>query len=252
MLLRTGISKYLQDINEFRKVSGWLFGCLGCPFTGLLYTCNIHNDETSLCIYWLSPKYFQFFDEERFSGRHNIDDNSYRPVGIHFKSPIREQFSKRMNDIIEECTAQASVLERLSSLAQHITWGLVSLQVSAGCLNDATVIFGHMCLWHCLGLFQQYSEEYLEESWLLRILNEKFKKHVEEHEECTICVHEDQKEHKLRKRDNPEYCYVNLTGLMSMGIPWAVVILARLTPPIGCFCRCQYLSVLASIWSTNT
>ncbi|CAI2185702.1 9258_t:CDS:2 [Funneliformis geosporum] len=187
-----------SPMRGFLEKLMWVFRCLGCPFTGLYYTCNISNDEASLCIYWLEAQYFRLtggnHDEENFK----IEGLPYRPLGIHYKSPIHGQFTQEINDIIEECTAQASVLERLSSLPPAYYMGV--------------------------GIFAGIS----------RLI---------ESRDCEFMPH---------ITDDPEYLYTILTGIISIVIPWTVVIMANLTPPVGCLYRCKYLSALASTWSFNS
>src|SRR3954453_10849635 len=87
--------------EDFRDKLIWVLVCLACPFMGLLYTCNVKSDETA--IYWL-PKRF-------FIGE-NGKEIPYRPIGHHImKIEPNDQLNR-----LEDCVANASVLERLSSL----------------------------------------------------------------------------------------------------------------------------------------
>ncbi|CAG8684556.1 3465_t:CDS:1, partial [Funneliformis mosseae] len=267
-----------SPIRGFRGKLMWVFRCLGCPFTGLHYTCNVSNDEMALCIYWIEAKYFSFIgnhDEEKFVDGKKI---SYRPVGMYFRKPT---ITREMEAITEECTAQASVLERLSSLAPAYYMGIgIFAGISRLFDRRDCEFWPHVPLalsWTIPAIFRRIIGGIL----VVKDPNESIRKFVEEHEKYEIYkVYEELKKHKRCKRrckkfkknkrkrhqklanrtsiipvkyaDDLEFCYVILTGIMSIGIPWAVVILARFTPPIGCLCRCKYLSVLASIWSTNS
>ncbi|CAI2177103.1 8810_t:CDS:1 [Funneliformis geosporum] len=253
-----------SPMRGFLEKLMWVYRCLGCPFTGLYYTCNINNDETSLCCYWLEAKYFISIgnhDEETFK----IEGLPYRPIGIHYKSLIRGQFTKEMKNIIEECTAQASVLERLSSLPPAYYMGLgIFAGISRLVVPRDCEYLPHITLalsWTFPAIFRRIFGGIL----VVKDPNEKFKLLEEQSEKKISKKNRKNKQNKkLTKRtpkipkipvkycDDPEYFYVILTGLISIIIPWTVVILAKYTPPVGCKCICKYLSTPASIWSFNS
>src|ERR1043165_8131247 len=93
------------DSGLFRKLL-WVIRCLGCPFVGLFYYCNVDNDPVKLCAYWLPAENFVEVDGEK--------PVKYRPVGHHAKEIDPDQHQR---EIMGRCVAEASVLDRLSSLA---------------------------------------------------------------------------------------------------------------------------------------
>ncbi|CAG8720376.1 10246_t:CDS:1, partial [Ambispora leptoticha] len=105
----------------FQKIM-WLFRCLGSPFIGLFYTCNIPSDSTF--IFWLPKRYFR--KVERDGEGKTINNIPYRPVGHHALLLVLPEFNQRFGDELQEnarvlqgldeCVANASVLERFSSL----------------------------------------------------------------------------------------------------------------------------------------
>ncbi|CAI2178234.1 6240_t:CDS:1 [Funneliformis geosporum] len=251
-----------SPMRGFLEKLMWVFRCLGCPFTGLYYTCNISNDESSLCLYWLEAKYFKFVgnhDEEK--SKVDGDQLTYRPIGIHYKSLIREKFTREIINIIDECTAQASVLERLSSLPPAYYMGVgIFAGISRLVIPRDCEFLPHIpmaLIWIFPALFRRIVGGIL----VVKDPNEKFKMFEEQSKRITSKKNRKNKRKKLTNRtpkipvkysDNPKYFYVFLTGFISIIIPWTVVILANLTPPVGCRCRCRYLSVQASIWSFNS
>ncbi|CAG8665784.1 6022_t:CDS:2 [Funneliformis mosseae] len=101
--------------DDFMEKLIWLARCLGCPFTGLFYTCCVKSDETSLCAYWLPSKSFIRNDEN------STTSITYRPFGVY-------AMNIEQSEHIKACVAKASVLERLSSLASlyYIIIGIIS------------------------------------------------------------------------------------------------------------------------------
>src|SRR4051794_25602049 len=82
----------------------WLARCLSCPFTGLFYFCNIECDPVAMSTYWLPSSYFVQDDGRAIY---------YRPVGHHAKDI---QPNPEVRRILESWSAEASVLDRLSSV----------------------------------------------------------------------------------------------------------------------------------------
>jgi hypothetical protein len=99
--------------EDFIEKLIWVTICLACPFTGLFYTCNVKSNET--VIYWLPKRYF--------SGK-NWEEIPYRPIGHRF---MQIEPKDQLN-YFEDCVANASVLERLSSLASayYIIIGIIA------------------------------------------------------------------------------------------------------------------------------
>ncbi|CAG8601402.1 6777_t:CDS:2 [Ambispora leptoticha] len=184
----------------------WVAICLGCPFTGLFYTCIIPNDE--LPIFWL-PK-----------------------IWHHSASMLRLE---------EECTANASVLERLSSLASlyYISIGIIagiSRALGPSFCEDWPYI--PMALsWTLPAIFRRIVHGKLLVRDPRKKLGNRRKIFVRkfEHEEYKVFIH----------------TQVVITALASTTVPWLTVLLAYYTPPIGYFCRSIYLTVICSIWSFN-
>jgi hypothetical protein len=99
--------------EKFTEKLVWILRCLGCPFTGLLYSCNVGRGDVSLCVYWLSSKYFSIREQED----NQLQQLRHRPVGVYAMSVDTEQNEYRNIMIyIKRCTAKASVLEKLSPL----------------------------------------------------------------------------------------------------------------------------------------
>nr|CAG8628381.1 11774_t:CDS:2 [Entrophospora candida] len=94
----------------------WVFKCLGCPFTGLFYYLVIEDDPVEMCIYWLPEEYFVTTKEKKLD---------FHPVGLRAKNML---FTLEQKEIIKKCTAKASVMDRLSSLASgyYIIVGIIS------------------------------------------------------------------------------------------------------------------------------
>ncbi|CAG8648612.1 11317_t:CDS:1, partial [Racocetra persica] len=108
----------------------WFARCLGCPFTGMFYFCNIGNIPSEMCAYWLSAEYFDF--------EGNLID--YLPVGHHAMqlNPTANQIA-----IINNWVAEASLLDRLSSLVSlyYIFVGIFAgISKAAGpCIEDKSL-----------------------------------------------------------------------------------------------------------------
>nr|CAG8510735.1 13788_t:CDS:2 [Entrophospora candida] len=93
----------------------WIFKCISTPYTGLFYYLNIKDNPVEMCIYWLPEEYFVTTKEKRLD---------FQPVGLHVKDMLITSEQKK---IFKNCTANASVLDRLSSLASgyYITVGII-------------------------------------------------------------------------------------------------------------------------------
>src|SRR6266542_5177382 len=99
--------------EKFAEKIAWVLRCLGCPFTGLFYSCNVGSAKTDKCLYWLPSDYFN--TENNIDGQPVLSELKFRPIGIHTKTASQNEL-QRIDVEIRRCTARASVLERLSSL----------------------------------------------------------------------------------------------------------------------------------------
>ncbi|CAG8511452.1 242_t:CDS:2 [Ambispora gerdemannii] len=122
-------------MEDFIQKLMWLAQCLGCPYLGLFYTCNVKISETA--IYWLPKRCFVGIDGKEIP---------YRPFGHRAMVVIKSgkhskqsgentyQYTEKLSanasalKKLEACIANASVLERLSSLvsAYYIFVGIFS------------------------------------------------------------------------------------------------------------------------------
>ncbi|CAG8480770.1 17746_t:CDS:1 [Funneliformis caledonium] len=206
----------------------WLLRCLGCPFTGLFYVCCIKNDETTLCIYWLPSECFITRDGKKIN---------YRPFGVY----AMDVMDVKQVEIMKECVAKASVLERLSSLASfyYILVGVIS--------GIVRVIGPSVCN-------EDWPSIPIALSWTLpAIFRRTFLKYIVV-KDPNIKL-DDQKVNvtNLDKHNKSNlYARVAFAALMSIVVPWISVLLVYFTPPIGFLCRSKYLSLLCSIWSFNS
>jgi hypothetical protein len=221
-----------SPMNRFAEKLAWVFRCLGCPFIGLFYTINIGGKKESRCIYWLSSNHFK----EGTGGQLR-----YRPFGVHYMRLEKDQNDK--NNImmyVEQCTATASVLERLSSL---VSVYYIMIGVVAG-ISRVTGAFFQCQSWPYIPLILAWT--------IPAILRKAFsgnlvvKEPNVEFTDMQIIMEHDPKV-RIHKRFT-----VTITALISIIYPWIVVLLAFFTPPIGYGCRSKYISLLSAIWSFNS
>ncbi|RIB24453.1 hypothetical protein C2G38_2069984 [Gigaspora rosea] len=133
----------------------WFMRCLGCPFTGLFYFCNIKNDPIAMGTYWLSSEYFKVEDEtedENMIGAgieiieneriirvrdENKNTLNIRPVGHH---AIKIKPNETQDGIIKDWIA---LLDRLSSLvsAYYILVGIFAgiFKAAGPCMSDSSL-----------------------------------------------------------------------------------------------------------------
>ncbi|CAJ0846877.1 13157_t:CDS:1, partial [Entrophospora sp. SA101] len=219
----------------------WIFRCLGCPFTALFYYLNIKDDPVEMCIYWLPAKSFITTDKKILD---------FRPVGLHVKDMIITSTQKK---IIENCTATASVLDRLSSLASayYITVGIIAgiSGVVGPCTLEDWPFLTLLFLWTFgvimkrtfgTGIVVVKDPEIELEGRLIRAL--------EENEDIKAIQNEFTErgeEFTIRRFDkNPLHIkfMFTFTALSSMALSWVSVGMAYYTPPIGFFCRSKFLA----------
>src|SRR5438034_1505201 len=81
----------------------WVLRCLGCPFTGLLYSCNVGKSAVNLCIYWLTSNHFLLRDPNP----NNPQPLGYRPIGIYTQSMSQGDI-QNIDQNINQCTGRTS------------------------------------------------------------------------------------------------------------------------------------------------
>lgn len=214
----------------------WVLRCLGCPFTGLFYSCNVGSSKADQCIYWLPSDYFEC--EKNNGQRYTI---AFRPIGIHGKI-LELNEKQRICEEIKRCTARASVLERLSSLvsAYYIFAGIIAgvSRVTKPAVCEDWPYIPLLLSWTIPSIYKRII-------WgNLIVKNPK----IEMAGLRPIKLKEvDDEEIKNHKRFT-----VTFTAFVSIFFPWITVLLAYYTPPIGYLCRSKYVSVLCGIWSLNS
>lgn len=227
----------------------WILRCLGSPFTGLFYVLNVKSDPISTTTYWLSS--------DRF--KEDGKTISFRPFGHHAKEIYLSDQDPQVIQSLEECIAEASPLDRLSSLASAY---YVFVGIFAG-------ITKAMNIGHCIGEDWPYLP--LALAWTLpavykRVIGgrmvvrdprerlEKLEKdpneRIEKSENKSYIVVRDIPDHVKNPKDAS--IFVITFVLFSLIIPWTAVPLAFFSRPIGFGCRSRYISVLCSIWTVNS
>src|SRR4051812_31501778 len=73
--------------EKFAEKLAWVFRCLGCPFTGLFYSCNVGSSKVEQTLYWLPSNYFQY----RKQNDPTLRPVRYRPVGFYTKEPDQNE-----------------------------------------------------------------------------------------------------------------------------------------------------------------
>ncbi|CAG8551400.1 8155_t:CDS:2 [Ambispora gerdemannii] len=226
----------------------WVVQCLACPFLGLFYTCNVRSNETA--IYWLPSRCFIGVDGSEIH---------HRPFGHRAMMVIKPgAYSEKpgansslLTDIsntnasalrkVEECIANASVLERLSSLASayYIMLGAI--------IAISKVVRPHTCDdWPYLPLALAWTLPAIYRRTVHgRLIVRDPKKSLGDDK---IIVK------KFDDDDDKEHMHIRvvLTALASIAVPWISVLLAYFTPPKGFFCRSRYLTTFCTIWSFNS
>ncbi|CAB4488485.1 hypothetical protein RhiirA5_411119 [Rhizophagus irregularis] len=214
----------------------WVLRCLGCPFTGLFYSCNVGSNKTDQCLFWLPSDYFKCENDGQ------LYPIKVRPVGIHGKI-LEPNEKQRISAEIKRCTARASVLERLSSLvsAYYIFVGIIA---GISRVTNQTNVCED---WPYIPLLLSWTipSIYKRIIWgHLIVKNPKIE--MEDLQPITL------KEINDDEIRNHKRFTVTFTAFASILFPWITVLLAYFTPPIGYRCRSKYVSVLCAIWSLNS
>ncbi|RIA96700.1 hypothetical protein C1645_815009 [Glomus cerebriforme] len=225
----------------------WIFRCLGCPFTGLFYYCNINNNPIAMSAYWLDSD--QFVKKE--NGNENVESKiKYRPVG-HYAMDIASEKEQEENvvKLLRECIAESSVLDRLSSLASayYIFVGIligITKAINAGqCTGSDWPYLPLLLAWTLPAIYKRVFGGKMvvnDPSVILRGGGNT--------KELVVRV----KELQYNKKSAQDARVIITLVLFSMIIPWITVLLAYFTRPVGYGCRSKYITVLCSIWSLNS
>ncbi|CAG8500334.1 7087_t:CDS:1 [Ambispora gerdemannii] len=231
----------------------WVFRCLGCPFIGLFYTCNVKIDETTL--YWLNKSCFKKVYEGNVEGQIVAEEEiPHRPFGHHAMMVIHKNSThsnpivlERLNECaasndtvlkrLDECVADASVLERLSS-------SFSAYYIFVGILAGITRVIGPRTCedWPYIPLTLSWT---LPAIYRRTVRGKLVVKDPERLKNTVIYVE------SFAKGNEEHHTRVVLTALASIIVPWISILLAYFTPPIGYFCRSKYLTVICSVWSFN-
>ncbi|CAG8575986.1 11832_t:CDS:2 [Gigaspora rosea] len=220
--------------SSLKKKMFWIFRCLGCPFTGLFYSCNTADNAIAICIYWLSSKHFCIKGEEGISSPH------CRPVGHHSMviQPTTEQKVK-----MDHCISDPTILERISS-------GVSLYYICVGIIIGIARAVGP-CIetdWPYIPLTLAWTLPAVLKRVLGRKLVIKDPRKVLENEKILINKYSETEVDDKNSTDT----HVFITALASVLVPWIVVILAYFSPPIGFGCRSKFLSILCTIWTINS
>ncbi|KAF0425633.1 hypothetical protein F8M41_006309 [Gigaspora margarita] len=223
----------------FKKKLFWILRCLACPFTGIFYTLIIENKEESIFAYWLPSERFISDNDERVQ---------YMPFGYHAKKILTPTDAQQ--ECINVCIAEASILERISSLASayYIAVGVVSgvarVYTPSSCTDWPYVSV--LLAWTFVIIYKRF----ICGKFVAKSPNETVKEFIDTKK---ILFDEQIRVKDLSKCDlKRKRTLVILIGLISIFFPWLSVLLAHNTPPVGFYCRSRYLAVICSIWSINS
>jgi hypothetical protein len=211
----------------------WILRCLGCPFTGLFYFCNIDSDPIAMSTYWLTADHFM-------KDGYKIP---YRPFGHYTREIAVDEQDVVVIKLLKECVAEASVLDRLSSLASayYIFLGIFSGLTKAVRIGPCT---GEDWPYLPLALAWTFPAIYKRVSVGRMVVNDP--RHALQNMYLIV------KDLPHNKRSAHDVQVLITFVFFSVIIPWMSVLLAYFTRPVGYGCRSKYLTVLSSIWSFNS
>jgi len=247
------------DNGLMRKLL-WIFRTLGCPFSGLFYFCNIN--EKRMCTYWLTSESFVKVENKNRKNTGNRESSIlYRPFGYH---AMELDLTQSQEEYVKECIAEATVLDRLSSIASayYILFGIfvgiakVTGAIENSCSTKDWPYIPAALAWTfpviCVRLFNgkvvfkdprqifQYGEKKEEDEWdedneVSEVIKEDEEKGVDQDNKIRV---------KNLKEDilNSKRAHTMLTAVFSVSIPWVAVLLAYFTKPIGFLCRSKFLT----------
>ncbi|CAG8515970.1 4339_t:CDS:1 [Scutellospora calospora] len=224
---------------------GWFVRCLGCPFVGLFYFCNIKSDKVTMCAYWLSANNF-IVENPNFQS----SQIRYRPVGHHAKQinppqnlhdPNDQQLI--MIDTLKDCVAEASLLDRFASLVSlyYIVVGIfIGIAKAIQCMKDNSVQQD----WPYIPLLFIWT---IPITWFRAWRGLVVVKEPNITDQLSV---RDYSPNNLNNLHNKQFCvaYIFLFSLLS---PWFTVLIAYYTRPVGFFCRSKFLTIICSVWSFN-
>jgi len=229
----------------------WILRCLGSPFTGLFYIFDVGNDSISMTTYWLDSKF-----------KENGQPIAFRPFGHYVKKIILKDQDPQVIRSLEECVAEASVLDRLSSLASAyyvfvgIFAGLTKAMHLGSCSEEDWPYLPLALAWTLPAIYRRVfwgrmvvkdPREILEK--LEKDPKEQLEK-LEMSESNIYIVVRGIPDHVKNPQDGRIFVITFI--LFSILIPWITVVLAYFSRPIGYGCRSKYLSVLCSFWTFNS
>src|SRR5581483_1825648 len=204
----------------------WILRCFGCPFVGLFYFCNIKNDETMVA-YWLTSD--SFVKNGKVIPR--------RPFGHHAMEllPTSDQAIR-----IRHCIAEASILDRFSSLASayYVFAGIVIgiTRVIISCVHGDWPFISLALAWTVPAIYARIFRGKVVIKDPKNLLQDD-RIEVRELDSGALNV-------QRRK--------VALTAAFSIIIPWISIINAFFSIPVGFGCRSKLLSTLCLIWTLNS
>ncbi|GES81143.1 hypothetical protein GLOIN_2v1766067 [Rhizophagus clarus] len=225
--------------ERFTEKFTWVLRCLGCPFTGLLYSCNVGRNEVKLCTYWLPAEFFKSKGGEN----QQPQQLKHRPVGIYTMSvDVKQNDYDNIVKYSKQCIARASVLDRVSSLVStyFILIGVIAAISRTAGLNDCED-------WPFIPLLLSWT--------ILAVLNRVFSgalvvkdpSNVFKSLDAQIIMEPGNESYRKHKKTSVFFVFI-----FSALYPWISVFLAIYTPPVGYYCRSQYLTLICSIWSFNS
>ncbi|RIA85798.1 hypothetical protein C1645_781140 [Glomus cerebriforme] len=211
----------------------WIFRCLGCPFTGLFYSCNINSDPISMSTYWLASD--QFIK--------NGNKIPFRPVGHYSMEIAAKEQDEIVIKLLNECIAESSVLDRLSSLASayYIFVGVlagITKAIRIGpCTEEDWPYLPLALAWTLPAIYK-------------RVFGGKMVVNDPRNTLRDMLIIVRELPHNKKSAQDAQVLITFV--LFSLMIPWISVLLAYFTRPMGYGCRSKFLTVLCSIWSFNS
>ncbi|CAG8772133.1 24816_t:CDS:2, partial [Dentiscutata erythropus] len=189
----------------------WMLHCLGCPFTGLIYYCNVENNETALCTYWLTSDHY-VINIEKSENEKNEED------------PLESQPTINQINAMNQCIAEPSIQERIAplGLAIPIVIGIYTAIARAigPCTNKDWAYFPVAFAWTLPAILRIVFGRKIVFKDPIQILG-KDKIRVRKYSRTELDYKNNKTAHAI------------ITAFASVTLHWIVVILAYFTPPIG-------------------
>jgi hypothetical protein len=219
-----------------------LLRCIACPFTGLLYFVNIGSGSEDITVFWLNADDFVIKkDLKREDNKDDVENKdewetlNFRPFGHHAMKTLLTAEQKQQ---LDECVAEASILERLSSLASayYIFVGIFSgIYRAVGPCSIGDWPYIPLALaWTLPVVYRRVTGgKMVFINPKRKLLDKIIVEPLDQNEASSSSAH------------------VTITAIASIIVPWIVVILAYYTPPLNYGCRSKFLSVLCVVWTVN-